>query len=108
MRALPKKEARVATLKELEARRLQIQREIALVEAEIRLLAGQARLAEATRLKGEWEALLGIHAEEIVNARGDRKLALVRAIQAGAEAIRASQWLELEEAIEAYLELAVN
>ncbi len=98
----------MATLKELEARRLQIRREIALVEADLRLLADQARLAEITRLKGEWEALLGIHAEEIVNARGDRKVALVKAIQAGAEAIRAGQWGELEEAIEAYLELAVS
>ena len=98
----------MATLKELEAKRLRIQGEIALVEAQMRLLAGQARLAEITRLKGEWESLLSIHAEEIVSAQGDRKVALVRAIQAGTEAIRAGLWLELEEAIEAYLELAVS
>ena len=98
----------MATLKELEAKRLKIQGEIALVEAEIRLLAGQASLAEITRLKGEWQALLSMHAEEVITARGDRKVALVKAIQAGTEAIRAGLWTDVEEAIEAYLELAVN
>ena len=78
------------------------------MEADLRLLAGQASLAEITRLKGEWESLLSIHAEEIVNSRGDRKVALVKAIQACTDSLRAGLWSDLEEAIEAYLEVAVN